>query len=141
MELSCKPVCKQSHILFSIWHFHFRKLVRQFARCSAAVGCPVWSSLWYYYPLCIITSFLFLAPDTLVSKFKRLSEADQAISPAKYTFVEDNTVFKTEGATLRLDNVIYYNSIHIFKIIGVSRGHDCMVVGFTTTCAISAYHH
>ena len=21
------------------------------------------------------------------------------------------------------------------------RGHDCMVVGFTTTCAISAYHH
>jgi hypothetical protein len=22
-----------------------------------------------------------------------------------------------------------------------SRGHDCMVVGFTTTCAISAYHH
>jgi len=20
-------------------------------------------------------------------------------------------------------------------------GHDCMVVGFTTTCAISAYHH
>jgi hypothetical protein len=22
-----------------------------------------------------------------------------------------------------------------------SRGHDQMVVGFTTTCAISAYHH
>jgi len=21
------------------------------------------------------------------------------------------------------------------------RGRDCMVVGFTTTCAISAYHH
>jgi len=21
------------------------------------------------------------------------------------------------------------------------RGHDCMVVGSTTTCAISAYHH
>ena len=21
------------------------------------------------------------------------------------------------------------------------RGHDCMVLGFTTTCAISAYHH
>ena len=24
---------------------------------------------------------------------------------------------------------------------GGFRGHDCMVVGFTTTCAISAYHH
>jgi hypothetical protein len=21
------------------------------------------------------------------------------------------------------------------------RGRDCMVVGFTTTCAVSAYHH
>jgi hypothetical protein len=24
---------------------------------------------------------------------------------------------------------------------GARRGHDRMVVGFTTTCAISAYHH
>ena len=24
---------------------------------------------------------------------------------------------------------------------GGCRGRDCMVVGFTTTCAISAYHH
>jgi hypothetical protein len=24
---------------------------------------------------------------------------------------------------------------------GGSRGHDRMVVGFTTTCAICAYHH
>jgi len=26
-------------------------------------------------------------------------------------------------------------------IDGDLRGRDCMVVGFTTTCAISAYHH
>jgi hypothetical protein len=26
-------------------------------------------------------------------------------------------------------------------IIRVLDGHDCMVVGFTTTCVISAYHH
>ncbi|XP_060553178.1 endoribonuclease LACTB2-like [Ruditapes philippinarum] len=36
-----------------------------------------------------------------VSKFKRLSQPDEDISPAKYTFVEDKHVFKTEGATLR----------------------------------------
>ena len=24
---------------------------------------------------------------------------------------------------------------------GGRRGRDCMVLGFTTTCAISAYHH
>ncbi|XP_063417460.1 endoribonuclease LACTB2-like [Mytilus trossulus] len=39
--------------------------------------------------------------ETIVSKFQRLSQQDLDISPAKYTFVENNTVFKTEGATLR----------------------------------------
>jgi hypothetical protein len=35
----------------------------------------------------------------------------------------------------------------LFKLIApfiIARGHrgrDCMVVGFTTTCSISAYHH
>ena len=31
----------------------------------------------------------------------------------------------------------YFN----FLIKTCSCGHDCKVVGFTTTCAISAYHH
>jgi len=28
-----------------------------------------------------------------------------------------------------------------FKPLLGSHGRDCMVVGFTTTCAIGAYHH
>ena len=28
-----------------------------------------------------------------------------------------------------------------YILIGGQHGHDCMVVGFTTTYAISAYHH
>ena len=27
------------------------------------------------------------------------------------------------------------------NILGIKLGHDCMVVGFITTYAISAYHH
>ena len=30
---------------------------------------------------------------------------------------------------------------HIYVYIRGRRGRDCMVVGFTTTYAISAYHH
>ena len=34
------------------------------------------------------------------------------------------------------------SKIHFVQnLLGVRRGHDHMVVGFTTTCAISAYHH
>jgi len=29
----------------------------------------------------------------------------------------------------------------ITQITGSRRGHDHMVVGFTTTCAIGTYHH
>ena len=36
------------------------------------------------------------------------------------------------------DHSAHYNFIAKNR---VSRGHDDMVVGFTTTCAISAYHH
>jgi hypothetical protein len=31
--------------------------------------------------------------------------------------------------------------LHTLKKKGGRRGHDRMVVGFTTNCAISAYHH
>jgi hypothetical protein len=31
--------------------------------------------------------------------------------------------------------------INGYSIVGGCRGHDNMVVGFTTTYAISAYHH
>ena len=33
--------------------------------------------------------------------------------------------------------IVDFNSI----LSGDHCGHDCMVVGYTTTCAISAYHH
>ncbi|KAL3891491.1 hypothetical protein ACJMK2_003752 [Sinanodonta woodiana] len=36
-----------------------------------------------------------------VSKFKRISVEDVDITPATYTFVQDQHIFKTEGATLR----------------------------------------
>ena len=31
--------------------------------------------------------------------------------------------------------------IQLHRLYGSRRGHDRMVVGFTTTCAISVYHH
>jgi len=34
----------------------------------------------------------------------------------------------------------YINDNNFIHITG-QRGRDCMVVGFTTTCAIGAYHH
>ena len=36
---------------------------------------------------------------------------------------------------------IFYLFIDHEIYSGSCRGHDCMVVGFTTICAISAYHH
>ena len=36
----------------------------------------------------------------------------------------------------------YFNTVYIFLFIGWGRhGRHCMVVGYVTTCAISAYHH
>jgi hypothetical protein len=37
---------------------------------------------------------------------------------------------------------IYWNGdVSTSNLSGGRRGRDCMVVGFTTTCGISAYHH
>jgi hypothetical protein len=38
---------------------------------------------------------------------------------------------------------VFINNTNFRPLIGGGgrRGHDCMVVGFTTTCAISAYRH
>jgi hypothetical protein len=36
---------------------------------------------------------------------------------------------------------ISYPKCHYNKSIGGCHGHDCMVVGFTTTYAINTYHH
>jgi hypothetical protein len=35
----------------------------------------------------------------------------------------------------------YVKKYVVFNMILGRRGRDCMVVGFTTTYAISAYHH
>jgi hypothetical protein len=37
--------------------------------------------------------------------------------------------------------IVYYPKEQIHIHIRGRRGRDCMVVGFTTTCAISAYRH
>jgi len=42
--------------------------------------------------------------------------------------------------------MILYNNVEIYLQVGIlptcgGRGRDRIVVGFTTTCAISAYHH
>ena len=36
----------------------------------------------------------------------------------------------------KLDILVFLISLKVGR-----RGRDCMVVGFTTACAISAYHH
>jgi hypothetical protein len=36
---------------------------------------------------------------------------------------------------------IMYGNKWDVNILGIKLGHDCMVVGFITTYAISAYHH
>jgi len=46
---------------------------------------------------------------------------------------------KNVNSWVVLKTLLYVLSF-IFKIKG-RRGRDCMVVGFTTTYAISAYHH
>ena len=41
-----------------------------------------------------------------------------------------------------INNLFYINDVHsLFMQIRDRCGHDCNVVGFTTTYAISAYHH
>jgi len=52
---------------------------------------------------------------------------------------------KTDGSVLIVINIFYMLGTAIlywyaYKL-GGCYGRDCMVVGFTTTCAISAYHH
>ena len=37
--------------------------------------------------------------------------------------------------------IMYNTFLHIFKLRRGQCGHDRMAVGFTTTCAISTYHH
>ena len=37
--------------------------------------------------------------------------------------------------------VILYSNRYVLRIVRGCRGSDRMLVGFTTTCAISAYHH
>jgi hypothetical protein len=50
------------------------------------------------------------------------------------------------GSTICPDNVLFtpafpfHNSLGLLES-GGHRGRDRMVVAFTTTCAISAYHH
>jgi len=38
-------------------------------------------------------------------------------------------------------NIIYIKESRCLQLSGGRRGRDCLVVGFTTTCEISAYHH
>ena len=38
--------------------------------------------------------------------------------------------------------IVHMSNLQCLQLhIGGRRGHDRMVVGFTTTCAISTYHH
>ena len=37
--------------------------------------------------------------------------------------------------------LLFYHYLYYIGTVRHRRGHDGMVVGFTTTCAISAYHH
>jgi hypothetical protein len=38
-------------------------------------------------------------------------------------------------------NMLQHNNMFDQKVKRGCRGHDRMIVGFTTTCVISAYHH
>ncbi|KAJ8322177.1 hypothetical protein KUTeg_000648 [Tegillarca granosa] len=55
---------------------------------------------------CLSNVFFFsLAEKVRVSKFKRIASPDVNLGPnIPYTFINNNHVFKTEGATLRLLN-------------------------------------
>jgi len=54
---------------------------------------------------------------------------------------------RKEGRTLaKRSEFCYFNSYYFLNcamqfVVIQGCGHDRMVVGFTTTCAISAYHH
>jgi len=38
-------------------------------------------------------------------------------------------------------SISYHTTHHILQLSKGRHGRNCMVGGFTTTCAISAYHH
>jgi hypothetical protein len=55
---------------------------------------------------------------------------------------------KTYNVSLHCVNGVLYDNFGIYTVLcahtvisGGRRGHDRMIVEFTTTCAISAYHH
>jgi hypothetical protein len=54
-----------------------------------------------------------------------------------YTIVP---LIKLQSGNIREDK--YFTiSVHVHLSTRGRRGRNCMVVGFTTTCAIKAYHH
>jgi hypothetical protein len=57
---------------------------------------------------------------------------------------EGQTVFYTcpECRLVKMSSLLYNNYISLcLYFLGGRLDRDSMVVGFTTTCAISAYHH
>jgi hypothetical protein len=68
------------------------------------------------------------------------------ISASIDDFQHPRFVFKTDIQTWdhRMQYIVYYvdmkNGIENIKFY-ISQGHDHMVVGFTTTYAITSYHH
>jgi hypothetical protein len=62
--------------------------------------------------------------DMPLNVFLLINITIKKIYPIWYSFFSHNTVYFT------------------YNVISRGRcGHDCIVVGFTITCAISAYHH
>ena len=57
-------------------------------------------------------------------------------------YLKENILFKTKGKCVYLCiRGTVSSSYKEMKNFGGLRGRDHMVVGFTTTCAISAYNH
>ena len=64
------------------------------------------------------------------------------IIAVKWLFLQKNEkLFLTAAYTNSITPGIWYSSYINVQICGVRRGRDHMVIGFTTTCAISAYRH
>jgi hypothetical protein len=91
-------------------------------------------SIFYEYQQFFSTPYLFLDtaarlqwPVTQISRFQQFFSKYCCLNI--YRFHISNTVF-------------YKNNCKHGRLqIEIRRGRDCMVVGFTTTYAISAYHH